>query len=148
MERKTKNGWSSGFYPSLLASSFAAFTIRDKNAFTFSKYSSNAGILDCFSYDMAFLAGRIIWEFGYRRSKMERIYRRMRTVYTIANTACSLHDSFRQLLSGPARAQSADSRRLHPLTATDRSGVVQSRMVWTMADYRFHNFSPLREHYP
>ena len=36
---------------------------------------------------MAFLAGRMIWEFGYRRSKMEKIYRRIRTVYTIANTA-------------------------------------------------------------
>ena len=35
---------------------------------------------------MAFLAGRMIWEFGYRRSKMEKIYRRIRTVYTIANT--------------------------------------------------------------
>ena len=28
----------------------------------------------------------MIWEFGYRRSKMEKIYRRIRTVYTIANT--------------------------------------------------------------
>ena len=36
---------------------------------------------------MAFLARRMIWEFGYRRSKMEKIYRRIRTVYTIANTA-------------------------------------------------------------
>jgi len=36
---------------------------------------------------MAFLAGRMIWEFGYRRSKMEKIYRRIRTVYTIASTA-------------------------------------------------------------
>jgi hypothetical protein len=36
---------------------------------------------------MAFLAGRMIWEFGYRRSKMEKIYRRIRTVYTTANTA-------------------------------------------------------------
>ena len=35
---------------------------------------------------MAFLAGRMIWEFGYRRSKMEKIYRRIRTVYTTANT--------------------------------------------------------------
>jgi hypothetical protein len=35
-----------------------------------------------------FLAGRIIWEFRYRRSKMEKIYRRIRTVYTIANTDC------------------------------------------------------------
>jgi DHA1 family multidrug resistance protein-like MFS transporter len=38
---------------------------------------------------MAFLAGRMIWEFGYRRSKMEKIYRRIRTVYTIANTVHS-----------------------------------------------------------
>ena len=29
----------------------------------------------------------MIWEFGYRRNKMEKIYRRIRTVYTIANTA-------------------------------------------------------------
>ena len=36
---------------------------------------------------MAFLAGRMIWEFGYRRIKTEKIYRRIRTVYTIANTA-------------------------------------------------------------
>lgn len=36
---------------------------------------------------MALLAGRMIWEFGYRRSKMEKIYRRIRTVYTTANTA-------------------------------------------------------------
>jgi len=43
---------------------------------------------------MAFLAGRMIWEFGYRRSKMEKIYRRIRTVYTIANTAHSAFDSF------------------------------------------------------
>lgn len=35
---------------------------------------------------MAFLAGRIIWEFGYRRSKAEKKYRRIRTVYTIAYT--------------------------------------------------------------
>ena len=42
---------------------------------------------------MALLAGRMIWEFGYRRSKMEKIYRRIRTVYTTANTA-----------KGPARA--------------------------------------------
>ena len=35
---------------------------------------------------MAFLGGRMIWEFGYRRSKMEKIYRRIRTVYTTANT--------------------------------------------------------------
>jgi len=46
---------------------------------------------------MAFLAGRMIWEFGYRRSKMEKIYRRIRTVYTIANTG-SL-DSLRLALS-------------------------------------------------
>ena len=42
---------------------------------------------------MAFLAGRMIWEFGYRRSKMEKIYRRIRTVYTIANTARTLECS-------------------------------------------------------
>jgi hypothetical protein len=35
---------------------------------------------------MAFLSGRMIWEFEYRRSKMDKIYRRIRTVYTIANT--------------------------------------------------------------
>jgi hypothetical protein len=35
---------------------------------------------------MAFLGSRMIWEFGYRRSKVEKIYRRTRTVYTIANT--------------------------------------------------------------
>ena len=35
---------------------------------------------------MAFLAGRMIWEFGYRRSKMEKIYRRIRTVDTTDNT--------------------------------------------------------------
>jgi hypothetical protein len=28
----------------------------------------------------------MIWDFGYRRSKMEKIYRRIRTVYTTANT--------------------------------------------------------------
>jgi hypothetical protein len=37
---------------------------------------------------MTFLAGRMIWEFEYRRSKIETIYRRIRTVYTIANTDC------------------------------------------------------------
>ena len=35
---------------------------------------------------MAFLSGRMIWEFEYRRSKVDKIYRRIRTVYTIANT--------------------------------------------------------------
>ena len=39
------------------------------------------------AYDMASLGGRMIWEFEYRRCKMEKIYRRIRTVYTIANTA-------------------------------------------------------------
>jgi hypothetical protein len=29
----------------------------------------------------------MICEFEYRRSKLEQIYRRIRTVYTIANTA-------------------------------------------------------------
>jgi hypothetical protein len=38
---------------------------------------------------MAFLGGRMILEFEYRRSKMEKIYRRIRTVYTIANTEIS-----------------------------------------------------------
>jgi hypothetical protein len=33
-----------------------------------------------------FLAGRMILRFGYRRRKMEKISRRIRTVYTIANT--------------------------------------------------------------
>jgi hypothetical protein len=38
---------------------------------------------------MAFLGGRMIWEFGYRRSKMEKIYHRIRTVYTIATLGVS-----------------------------------------------------------
>ena len=35
---------------------------------------------------MALLAGGMIWEFQYRRSKMEKIFRRIRPVYTVANT--------------------------------------------------------------
>jgi hypothetical protein len=47
---------------------------------------------------MAFLAGRMIWEFGYRRSKMEKIYRRIRTVYTTANTVHAwTHDPFHEV---------------------------------------------------
>jgi hypothetical protein len=42
---------------------------------------------------MAFLARRMIWEFGYRRSKMEKIYRRIRTVYTIANTGYKANEN-------------------------------------------------------
>jgi hypothetical protein len=37
---------------------------------------------------MTFLAGHMIWEFGYYRSKIETIYCCIRTVYTIANTDC------------------------------------------------------------
>jgi hypothetical protein len=39
----------------------------------------------------------MIWEFGYRRSKMEKIYRRIRTVYTIANTALKLTEREEEL---------------------------------------------------
>ena len=49
---------------------------------------------------MAFLGGRMIWEFGYRRSKMEKIYRRIRTVYTIANTDTTIEfDAVKDLKS-------------------------------------------------
>jgi hypothetical protein len=38
------------------------------------------------AYDMAFVSGRMIQEFGYRGNIFEVKYRRIRTVYTIGNT--------------------------------------------------------------
>jgi hypothetical protein len=105
---------------------------------------------------MAFLGGRMILEFEYRRSKMEKIYRRIRTVYTIANTEISnsyFQDRYQQMalhwasvgghaeVSAELLSHGADISPVNEKVQTFLHLAVQSRSVETVRivrnlDYR------------